>query len=189
MHPRDDSPLKKLYRYYVSEDIGSYGIELIREVRRASANISSAILSDILGDSWLDFSTKSLESYFRKVQGYVYVAETAQYPELYKVGKTRLAVESRIKTLNNEAVLLPFKAVHSYLVHDRHFVERTVHAKLTACGIPRLKEFFRIDMDYLDELITQVIQQDLNRLVRHGFYGCATNLLSNATADATTKLF
>jgi hypothetical protein len=130
------------------------------------------MLAHPLGDEWYDFAQHALNLHFKKNQGYVYVAQSPQYPEVFKVGKTAKSPTVRLQQLNNESVIYAFKLVASYPVHDRHFLERLIHKKLVAQGAVQLKEFFKLDLQAVQRCIQETVKAD-ESLVRRQYFAAA----------------
>lgn len=160
--------LSGLYRHFEHNAELSHARALLRLVRGEGADIGAAIRGHVLGDAWIDFSLQSLHAYFNRAGGYLYTAQTPQYPELFKVGKTRNSPATRVAQLSNEAILFKFQVERSYAVYDRHHLEVAVHRQLAKQGYPRLKEFFKVSASDLHAQILQVLENDFALLRDQG---------------------
>jgi hypothetical protein len=159
----------RLYALFEREDADGHAALLVRLIRDSQVGVGDFVRWHPLGDDWMDFAITSLATYFSRVKGHVYIAQTPQYPEIFKVGKTARPPDERIAELNNEAVLIDFRPIKVYCVHDRHRIERDAHKRLTSLKIPRLKEFFKAPALTLDLHITNVIAEDLRLFEQQGF--------------------
>lgn len=145
---------------------------VLKVLRTSDANLTESILAHPLGDLWFDFTQSSLSAYFARARGYVYVAETPQYPEIFKVGKTQSSPQIRVQQLSNEAVVFDFRLKASYTTHDRHFLERAIHVALKKAGTSSQKEFFKTDIDVVENLARELSQVELSRLSSQRLLDC-----------------
>lgn len=150
--------LKALYSAFEADNRADHARLLASTLRSGRLGVISSIRGHVLGDDWMDFACTSLEAYWELQAGYVYVVTNPVTPEFIKVGKTRLAPEARLKSLNNEAVVGQFFCIQHWRVHDRHFLEAAAHRVLA--DIPRHKEFFACDWQALVPRVAEVIRAD-----------------------------
>lgn len=101
-------------------------------------------LSHPLGDTLLDTATAWIQSHMQQTQGYVYMVVNPSQPGLYKVGKTKKHMASRLKGLNNEAIPVDFVVVGVWPVLNYHQAETQLH-QLLATQYTKKKEFFAGD--------------------------------------------
>jgi Meiotically Up-regulated Gene 113 (MUG113) protein len=79
--------------------------------------------------------------------GIVYVLTNAVMPGLVKIGITDDNVESRIKSLDNTSVPIPFECFYAAQVADPARVEKAIHEAFGDNRIRKSREFFRISPD------------------------------------------
>lgn len=159
--------LKKLYAAFQAGDATKHASLLCWLIRQGSQEVMPTIRGHVLADDWLDFCQQSLNEFWAQRQGALYVVGNPVTPEFFKVGKTGQDVQNRLRQLNNEAVIGTQVLVQSWLVHDRHYLERAAHASLG--DLYRHKEFFHTDWRTLCPRIADVIQQDIQAFQRAGF--------------------
>lgn len=144
------------------------GSAIARQVR-LQVDILGALRSHALADELEDFAHRCVATRIKQTRGFIYLCGGQSHFGMVKVGQTKLPPPERIKALNNESVLLPLKLLWSHPVHDRFFVERSVHNHLIERGIGCVKEFFAEDQTALQTLVEQIADQDKRALERAGF--------------------
>lgn len=159
---------RRLQVAFLDNDHKNFGAVAVRAVR-AGARLPGIESSDALADEWFDFAQESLAQHFARVQGFVYLISGHAQAGLVKVGQTRKSPRERARTLYTAAVLLPLQVLDAWAVHDRHWVERETHRRLSRSGVPRAKEFFSADLSVLRSCICHVIDEDRQRFRAQGF--------------------
>lgn len=160
---------KALFAHFQANDGPRHARALCRLVRLSSVDVLGAIRANLFGDDWLDFAHATLEVYFEQARGEIYLARSGDHPGLTKVGKTGQGARARIRGLNRETVLQPFRLIDAVAVHDRHWVELQSHRTLVAHGFPRRKEFFSAAPARLRACIDAVVRQDAALFHKQGF--------------------
>jgi len=123
-------------------------------------------------ESWSARSPKSFmlqhvdETQMGPDPGIIYVQRSAAHEQgLFKVGLTRRTAEIRASELSSSTgVPLPFGVLANWNVADCAKVEQEVHRKLAAFRINPRREFFRVELPYICQVIGEVIE-DLKRAV------------------------
>lgn len=144
------------------------GASIAKQVR-LRVDILGALRSHPLADDLEDFAHLCVRSRLAHARGFVYLCSGHSHFGLVKVGQTKLQPLERIKALNNESVLLPLELLWSLPVHDRFYVEATVHRRLRKEGVSRVKEFFAESQSRLAECIEQVAFTDQKLFEQAGF--------------------
>lgn len=111
-----------------------------------------------LGDALLDTATQWIGDYMAENQGYLYIVVNPMNPGFYKVGKTKKDMASRLKGLNNEAVLVDFVVVAYLPALNYHQAETRLH-KVLAEQYVQQKEFFVADYKSLLNTMATQLQQ------------------------------
>jgi hypothetical protein len=75
----------------------------------------------------------------------VYILTNEAMPGLIKIGLTNTSVESRILTLDNTSIPLPFECYYAARVSDSSRIERALHVGLGDHRVRNSREFFRLD--------------------------------------------
>lgn len=159
--------LTHLFDAFCANDAPLHGRLLARTVRAGRLGLVEAIRGHVLGDDWLDFAQASLDAVWARHSGHLYVVANPVTPQFLKVGKTRLAPERRVRSLNNEAVIGEYLCVQHWAVHDRHFLESAAHRALA--DLPRHKEHFACHWRELCPRVDAVIAEDRARFREQGF--------------------
>ena len=159
--------LTHLFEAFTNQDLVKHGRLLARAVRAGKIDLVAAMREHVLGDDWLDFAHASLAELWKKNHGHLYIVANPVTPEFLKVGMTRLAPETRLKRLNNEAVVGEYICVQSWAVHDRHFLEAQAHRSLS--DVPRHKEHFACHWRDLCPRVFAVITADRALFQAQGF--------------------
>lgn len=141
-----------------------------RLVRQGKRDLLSAIQADVMGDDWLDFTFESVKAHLGRARGEIYFVSSAAYPGLVKVGKTRGPAERRLQALNNEAAAVPFVLNARMTVHDRHWMELSLHRALNDKGLHFQKEFFGVDSMAGMLMLEELVHRDLALLRSQGLY-------------------
>jgi T5orf172 domain len=160
---------KALFAHFEANDGPRHARALCRLIRLSNVDVMGAIRGNLFADDWLDFAHTTLAEYFRLAKGELYLAASDDHPGLIKLGKTGQGAATRMRTLNRETVLHPFRLLDSVCVHDRHWIELLSHRTLVAQGVPRLKEFFPADQARLRDCIDAVAQLDRKIFNKQGF--------------------
>jgi len=106
--------------------------------------------------------TEGLPGWLSQSNGYIYLAQNASWPGLYKVGCTRKTVEARMQALSSEGMLTPWQAIKAWKVYDAHGLEALAHK---ACATWRVKgELFGAAPEALSRAIDAALAQDREQL-------------------------
>jgi hypothetical protein len=99
--------------------------------------------------------------------GFVYIARNERHPEdTFKVGMTKRSVPERLKELTEETSNLgDFSAVAYFMVSDIEEAERTCHERLANYRVQRNREFFRIPL----ALLVDIVRKAVAPLLTHTF--------------------
>ena len=87
---------------------------------------------------------------------YVYVISNPAFPEWLKVGKTK-NLHTRLRTLCTGS---PFE--YEYVLVDEYDDDRPIHNRLLAQGIERKREWFKCELDVIEEAIADVVARDID---------------------------
>ncbi len=96
--------------------------------------------------------TPTLLEYFKKKQGWVYVAKSKDNPYL-KIGRTSKDPLSRAKTLSSTGVLNDYEIIFSLKFFNHIWGEKNIHNTLKKYRVN--KEFFSVHQDIAFEVIYQ----------------------------------
>jgi hypothetical protein len=164
LKPISPTTFKQLQAYFHGGQSRPHA-ELALQHLRLGAKVQSCFVLDDNPEKWKAFFEKSFSQFLTERSGYLYVASSTEQPGWFKLGKTKSAPESRMKALNNEAVLGEIRCEFSLHVHDRHYCEIAAHKWLSARGVHRKKEFFKTDLKTMEESCRRVFEEDLLHLL------------------------
>lgn len=103
---------------------------------------------------WKDSLMKDV----KEIPGHIYVLSNPAMPGLLKIGYTEGTAEIRATELSAPtAVPLPFEVAFEYLVEDPKQFERLVHQRLEKYRISSNREFFRVELNTVQEVIYRVV--------------------------------
>jgi len=86
-------------------------------------------------------------------KGFIYIAKNKAMPDLLKIGYTEKVPTARISELFTTGVPEPFELAYYCLVDDVKNIERTIHNKLESFRHSKSREFFRVDLEVVLNLI------------------------------------
>lgn len=89
-----------------------------------------------------DFAVDAVAERARTRGGYVYVATNPLFPQLCKIGLTRLAPEARMRTLSSEGLPVAYILAGCAWFPDRYWAEAEVHRRFADRRVTR--EFFEL---------------------------------------------
>jgi len=93
-------------------------------------------------------------------RGYVYVLTNPSFYGLVKIGKTHRNPEERVRELSKlSGVPTPFEVSYSIIVGNCGLVEKIIHNKLSDHRVANNREFFKISVSEVAELINQIIRK------------------------------
>ena len=96
------------------------------------------------------------------MNGIIYVLSNPSMPGIVKVGKTNNDdPQTRIDTLYNTSVPVPFECEIAVRVEDESHLETAIFEILDDCRVNPRREFFRIHPDRLKPLLTLVGLEDV----------------------------
>lgn len=120
-----------------------------------------------LYDEWMDFIYSSVNAYFQHSAGWIYAVLNPVNEGFIKVGMTANTPATRLRQLNNEAVIGEFVIVQSWFTHDRFYVEAKSHQALAA--YPRHKEFFHGNWREICAKVSAALQEEVSLMECSGF--------------------
>lgn len=105
-----------------------------------------------------DRNMSEIEYSLNKKSGYIYIANNI-HSGYFKVGMTRKNPYIRVKELNSAGVLHELDIVRFFQVKDIS-LERIIHHKLTTVyPASKFKEFFRLPLNLIEQIIEEEIRQ------------------------------
>ena len=93
-------------------------------------------------------------------EGIVYIISNPAMPGLVKIGKTN-NLESRMRSLYNSGVPLPFRCVYAKRVKNYSFIEKKLHSGLAGIRENMNREFFRIPEEHVINLLEMIEGEDV----------------------------
>ena len=93
-------------------------------------------------------------------KGIVYIISNPAIPGLVKIGKT-INLESRMASLYNSSIPVPFRCLYAKKVKNYSMVERKLHAGLNSIRENPNREFFRIAEDEVINLLEMIPGEDI----------------------------
>lgn len=163
-----DASAKRLFSLFLAGSSFSHG-QVLAQMLRSSPGIMSEVKSHALCDEWLDFCHSSLDEFWAKREGSLYVARNPVTPAFVKVGMTSGDASKRVQALSTAGVVGRYICVQSWRVHDRFYIERAVHAQLTKEGVMRHKEHFAATWQQVCPLVEKAVASDRALFEKQGF--------------------
>ncbi|SHN90827.1 hypothetical protein BHECKSOX_987 [Bathymodiolus heckerae thiotrophic gill symbiont] len=87
----------------------------------------------------------------------VYVLTNPSIPDIVKIGMTT-DLTTRMRSLYNSSVPVPFECYFACTVEDMSFVERQLHDGFDDFRVNPKREFFRVDPERVVSILKMVIQ-------------------------------
>lgn len=166
--PTSAARFQGLMRAFLDNPSSMYPLEALALMRGTPEPLRDQFKEHPLYDEWCEFTISKVEEYLRSRRGFLYVAETPQYPETFKVGFTRKSVSVRLAVLSGTSVIYPFREAFSMNSHDCIYVERLFHKHLRTSGLAQAKEFYRIDLTYAVATLNLINSVDAEILHKNG---------------------
>ena len=116
-------------------------------------------------DGWENvtyYTAKKRGIYNKKGEGdqWVYVLRNSSMPGLYKVGYTKLTPDERAKQLSNATgVPVPYEVAWAYRCFNGELLESEVHHAMKPYRVNNQREFFRIRLGDIQEIIEKIGKQ------------------------------
>lgn len=117
-------------------------------------------------DDHLDALVSALEVWGVARRGWVYLTRIDGIESVFKVGMTRQAPETRMRSLSSSGVPGDFVLVQAWPAWDAFGIEKIAHEELADCRWK--KEFFRGEADDLEGRITSVVARVQANIERVG---------------------
>ena len=96
------------------------------------------------------------------MSGIVYLLTNPVMPGLTKIGKTNInGLESRLQTLYNTSIPIPFQCFYACEVEDPDIVERKLHDAFGDHRINKKREFFEIDAERVKSVLELLAIKDV----------------------------
>jgi T5orf172 domain len=116
-------------------------------------------------DDWYAKLLTKIPSHIQKKSGYVYICHNTREPEYYKVGKTQVLPEQRMKSLNNESVIGEILLKDCYHVFDCSQYESAVHIELSK-HFPKTKEHFKGSYEDIKHIVETTIRNHSKKYIQ-----------------------
>ena len=116
-------------------------------------------------DGWENvtyYTAKKRGIYNKKGEGdqWVYVLRNSSMPGLYKVGYTKLTPDERAKQLSNATgVPVPYEVAWAYRCFNGELLESEVHHAMKPYRVNNQREFFRIRLGDIQEIVEKIGKQ------------------------------
>jgi hypothetical protein len=104
-----------------------------------------------------------LIKYFKKKQGWVYIAKSKDNNHL-KIGRTGKSPIERAKTLSPAGVLNDYEIFFSLKVFNQFWAETSIHNKLKRFRVKALKEFFAVNEEEAIKAFESTYQEEIKIL-------------------------
>jgi hypothetical protein len=96
------------------------------------------------------------------MSGIVYLLINPVLPGLTKIGKTNInGLESRLQTLYNTSVPIPFHCFYACVVEDPDLVEKKLHDAFGDHRVNKKREFFEIDAERVKSVLELLAINDV----------------------------
>ena len=108
------------------------------------------------------YTAKKRGIYNKKGEGdqWVYVLKNSSMPGLYKVGYTKLTPDERAKQLSNATgVPVPYEVAWAYRCFNGELLESEVHHAMKPYRVNNQREFFRIRLGDIQEIVEKIGKQ------------------------------
>jgi len=102
-----------------------------------------------------------LTNFFRKqMPNVVYVLTNPSIPDIVKIGRTT-DLESRMRSLYNTSIPVPFECYFACTVEDANYEERQIHDAFDDFRVNPNREFFRVNPERIVSILDMVMIEDV----------------------------
>ena len=102
-----------------------------------------------------------LTNFFRKqMPNVVYVLTNPSIPDIVKIGRTT-DLESRMRSLYNTSIPVPFECYFACTVEDANYAERQIHDAFDDFRVNPNREFFRVNPERIVSILDMVMIEDV----------------------------
>ena len=162
--------LKKIWRCFEEQRHIALAKLLVKMARDGDSKPVDVFKDHPLYDEWSDFSYLSINMYFKKRCGIVYVVGNPVNRDVYKIGETS-GNKDRLKSLRTAGVLGRYELVDSVLAWDRFYCESSAHRNAEKLSTYRDRELFQMKFSDAIKTVQEVVKKD-NRILSNAFGIC-----------------
>ena len=102
-----------------------------------------------------------LTNFFRKqMPNVVYVLTNPSIPDIVKIGRAT-DLESRMRSLYNTSIPVPFECYFACTVEDANYAERQIHDAFDDFRVNPNREFFRVNPERIVSILDMVMIEDV----------------------------
>jgi hypothetical protein len=140
-------------------------VDIVFKLIRKNPKVLEQLHYYVQFDDWYHSLIKKIPQHIQQKSGYIYICYNTREPEYYKVGKTKILPENRMKSLNNESVIGEIILKDYYKVFDCSQYESVIHTALSK-KFEKTKEHFKGGYEEIKTIVETTILEHSKKYIQ-----------------------